>query len=188
MRRLSVSTLVSLDGVIQDPGGFGEIDQGGWADPYFGAQAQDHALAHLRASGLFLCGRVTYEVFKAHWQRIKEGEYAERMNTIPKLVASTTLTGPLEWNATLIRGDVVEEITALKQTDGPEILMYGSAALMRTLMRHDLIDEYQVWVNPIVLGEGTRLFDTGDYAVLELVECKPLDTGAVILTYHPVRT
>ena len=106
MRKLVVSTLVSLDGVIQDPGGFGETAQGGWASPYFSEDAAQESYENLIDSDYFLCGRVTYELLSKAWDRIKKGPYLERMNAIPKLVASRTLKEPLEWNATLIKGDV----------------------------------------------------------------------------------
>ena len=158
MRKLSVSTLVTLDGVIQDPGGFGETEQGGWGNPYFTGDAQQDAYEHLMASDYFLCGRVTYELLVETWATIKGGPYLDRMNSIPKLVASRTLTEPLEWNATLIKGDVAEEIAKLKQEPGKDIEMYGSAALMQALMEHNLIDEYRIWVHPFVIGGGKRLF------------------------------
>src|SRR5262252_9345478 len=151
MRKLSVSTLVSLDGVIQDPGGFGETEQGGWANPYFTADAQQTALEHMQASDYFLIGRVTYELLRKTWADIKGGAYLDRMNEIPKLVASTTLSGPLAWNATVIKGDVAAEIARLRQESGGDIEVYGSATLVQTLMRHNLIDEYRIHVHPVVL-------------------------------------
>jgi dihydrofolate reductase len=188
MRKLSVSTLVSLDGVVQDPGGFGETDAGGWAGPYFDEEAGRLALEHVLGSDLFLLGRETYELFKEYWTRVHEGEYAARINSMPKLVASRTLREPLEWNATLIDGDIVEAISKIKHEDGGEILMYGSPTLMRTLAANDLVDEYQLWVHPLVLGAGKRLFADGfDKSSLELVEVTSLSTGVVILTYRPTR-
>ena len=153
MGKLSVSTLVTLDGVIQDPGGFGETSQGGWGNPYFTEEAQQDAYEHLMASDYFLCGRVTYELLSKTWGKIKGGPYLDRMNSIPKLVASRTLTEPLEWNATLIKGDVPGAIAKLK-VEGKNIEMYGSADLMQTLIEHDLIDEYRIWVHPFVIGRG----------------------------------
>jgi dihydrofolate reductase len=189
MRKLSVSTLVTLDGVVQDPGGFGETDEGGWAGPYFDEEAGRLALEHALASDVFLLGRETYELFKEYWKRVHEGDYAARINSMPKLVASETLHEPLEWNATLIEGDLVEAITKLKSEDGGEILMYGSPTLMRTLAAHDLVDEYRLSVHPIVLGGGKRLFADGfDKSTLELVDAKSLSTGVVILTYRPTRS
>jgi dihydrofolate reductase len=188
MRKLSVSTLVSLDGVVQDPGGFGETEEGGWADPYFDDEAGRLAFEQVLASDVFLLGRETYELFKEHWTQVHEGEYAARINSMPKLVASTSLHEPLEWNATLIEGDVAEAIRRLKTEDGGDILMYGSPTLMRALATHDLVDEYKFWIHPIVLGGGKRLFADGfDKSSLELVDVKSLSTGVVIITYHPAR-
>lgn len=184
MRKLSVSTLVSLDGVIQDPGGFGETESGGWANPYFTEYAQNEALRHLRASDYFLIGRVSYELLYRAWSSIKTGAYMNRMNEIPKLVASTTLRAPLEWNATLIDGDVATAVASLKQQAGGGIEVYGSATLVQTLMRHDLIDEYRIAIHPLVLGDGTRLFtQPSETATLELAGARTLDSGAVNLTY-----
>lgn len=188
MRKLIVSTLVSLDGVVQDPGGFGETDQGGWANPYFADQAAQDSYQHLMESDYFLCGRVTFELLSRAWGNIKSGPYLERMNSIPKLVASKTLKGPLGWNATLIEGDVPQAIASLKQEPGRNIMMYGSTGLMQTLMEHDLIDEYRICVHPLVLGKGKRLFpETGQDARLELANMKKLSSGVVILTYVPKR-
>jgi dihydrofolate reductase len=165
MRKLTVSTLVTLDGVVQDPGGFGETADGGWAGPYFDDEAGGLAFEQVLASDVFLLGRETYELFKEYWTRVQEGDYAARINSMPKLVASTTLREPLEWNATLIDGDIAEEVTKLKGDDGGEILMYGSPTLMRTLAAHSLVDEYKFWVHPIILS-----------------------SGVVILTYRPARS
>jgi dihydrofolate reductase len=186
MRKLNVSTLVTLDGVIQDPGGFQELDEGGWGNRYFDAQAQSYALEHLRDSDAFVCGRITYEVFKEFWPQVKEGEYAQTLNRMPKFVASKTLTEPLDWNATLLKGDVADAVADLKQQEGRDIVMYGSASLMATLMDHDLIDEYRIWIHPLVIGTGTRLFGEGvPTRSLELVETRQFSTGVVILTYQP---
>ena len=189
MRKLVVSTLVSLDGVVQDPGGFGETEQGGWASPYFTEDAVLESYEALMESDYFLCGRVTYELLSKAWSKIKEGPYMERLNAMPKLVASKTLTEPLEWNATLIKGDVAQEIARLKQEPGRNIEMYGSAGLMQTLMQHDLIDEYQIWVHPLVLGSGKRLFpDNGQEARLKLVGTKTRSSGVVGLIFEPDRS
>jgi dihydrofolate reductase len=186
MRKLSVSTLVSLDGVVQDPGGFGETEQGGWANPYFSAAAEQDALEHMQAADYFLIGRVSYELMYKAWGDIKGGAYLDRMNEIPKLVASTTLTGALPWNATAVNGDVAAEIARIKQEAGGDIEVYGSVTLVQTLMRHDLVDEYRVAVHPIVLGSGTRLFpQDGVRATLRLTDARTLDTGVVSMTYAP---
>jgi dihydrofolate reductase len=188
MRKLTVSTLVTLDGVIQDPGGFGEIPQGGWGNPYFTEEATQEAYQHLMASDYFLCGRVTYELMSKAWGGIKAGPYLERMNSIPKLVASRTLAEPLNWNATLIKGDVARAIAKVKQEPGKGIEMYGSASLMQTLMKHDLIDEYRIWVHPFVIGAGKRLFiEGGETTKLQLVGSRTFSSGVVILNYAPAR-
>ncbi len=186
MGTLSVSTMVTLDGVIQDPGGFGETEQGGWGNPYFTKEAQQDAYEHLIASDYFLCGRVTYELMSKAWANIKGGPYLDRMNSIPKLVASRTLTEPLAWNATLIKDDIAGEIAELKHEQGKNLEMYGSVALMQTLMEHNLIDEYRIWVHPFVMGRGKRLFaEGGQTAKLQLTGTKTLSSDVVILTYEP---
>jgi dihydrofolate reductase len=189
MRKLSVSTLVTLDGVVQDPGGFGETEDGGWSGPYFDDEAVRIAFEHALTSDLFLLGRETYELFKDYWTRVHEGDYAARINSMPKLVASTSMHEPLEWNARLIEGDVARAVAQLKREEGGEILMYGSPTLMRTLASHDLVDEYKFWIHPVILGGGKRLFAEGfDHSSLELIDVTSLSTGVVILTYRPTRS
>lgn len=188
MRKLVVSTLVTLDGVIQDPGGFGETPQGGWANPYFDEEAERDSYERLVESDYFLCGRVTYELLSRAWGKVNEGAYLRRMNGMPKLVASTTLEAPLAWNASLIKGDVAQEIAKLKQQPGGNIEMYGSATLMQTLMRHDLIDKYLIWVHPLVLGSGKRLFpESGQGVRLKLTNTTTRRSGVVVLSFEPER-
>jgi dihydrofolate reductase len=118
------------------------------------------------------------------WGKIKGGPYLDRMNNMPRLVASRTLKEPLEWNATLIKGDVPREIARLKQEPGKDIEMYGSASLMQALMKHNLIDEYRICVHPFVIGKGKRLFtDGGETAKLRLVGTKTQSSGVIVLTY-----
>jgi dihydrofolate reductase len=188
MRKLAVSTLVSLDGVIQDPGGFGETDHGGWANQFFTEQARQEALDRLLASDYFLIGRTTYELMYRSWGNVEGGgPYLDRANEIPKLVASKTLSGSLPWNATVIQGDVGEEVARLKQQDGGDIEVYGSATLVQTLMQYELIDEYRVAVHPLVLGGGTRLFTEGGVrATFGLSDARTFDSGVVELVYRPV--
>ena len=140
----------------------------------------------MQAADYFLIGRVTYELLHQAWGNVTGSAYLDRMNQIPKLVASTTLSGPLPWNATVINGDVAAEIARLKQEPGGDIEVYGSATLVQTLMRHGLIDEYRVAVYPIVLGGGTQLFPQGGVgATLRLTGTHRLDSGVVGLTYVP---
>ena len=191
MRRVIVSEFVSLDGVIEDPGGAGEFDRGGWSfRSDRGAEGDKFKDDELAAADALLLGRKTYEGFAAAWPQMEEqtGEYGARMNGYPKHVASRTLEEPLEWNnATLIEGDVAEAVARLKQQDGKDILVFGSAELARTLMEHDLIDEYRLMVFPIVVGKGKRLFgDVGETRAMRLVDTKPVGPdGVLILTYRP---
>jgi dihydrofolate reductase len=184
VRRVVVSTYATLDGVIEDPA---------WSAPYFNDEAQHFARDQLWASDALLVGRKTYEIFAASWPTRewieREGDFAERMNSLPKYVASTTLTEPLEWsNSTLLKGDVAAEVGRLKEEPGQDMLMYSSVELMDTLIQHDLIDEYRIWVHPVVLGRGKRLFKEGHGKTdLKLVGTTTLGTGVVILAYQPAR-
>ena len=188
MRRVVVSEFVSLDGVIEDPR---------WTFRFMSEEREDYKFDELSASGALLLGRVTYEGFAAAWpsmmdqyegpRREELQTYSDMMNGYPKYVVSTTLDEPLEWNnSTLIQGDIAEEVLRLKRQDGKDVLVFGSGRLVRTLMQHDLIDEYRLMVFPIVLGSGQRLFEGGSGPkVLRLVETKTLGAGVVVLTYQP---
>src|SRR5512146_557480 len=141
MRRLVVSEFVTLDGVMQDPGGVGEIERGGWSMPYWHEEIGKVKFDQLFASDALLLGRVTYEGFASAWpDQTDEQGFADRINSLPKYVVSTTLQEATWNNSTLILGNVPEEVTRLKQQPGQDILIYGSADLTRTLMQHDLID------------------------------------------------
>ena len=188
MRNLAVNSFVSLDGVMQSPGGpeedpTGGFTHGGWGATYF----DEEMMGRIRASGPYelLLGRGTYEIFAAHWP-YDEGPIADQLNSTRKHVASTTLEA-VEWNnSTLITGDVAEYVAALKDEDGPEIQVHGSVGLIQTLLRHDLIDEYRVWIFPLTLGTGKRLFGDGTIpAALKLLESTVSGTGVTINTYVP---
>lgn len=191
MRRVIVSEFVSLDGVIEDPGGAGEYDRGGWSFRFDrGPEGHKFKFDELAAADALLLGRVTYEGFAAAWPQMEEqtGEYGAWMNGYPKHVASRTLQEPLEWNnSTLIEGDVAEGVARLKQQDGKDILVFGSGELARTLMEHDLVDEYRLMVFPIVVGKGKRLFgDVGETKAMKLVDTKQVGPdGVLILIYRP---
>ena len=191
MRRVIVSEFVSLDGIIEDPGGAEGFERGAWSFQFDrGPEGDKFKFDELAAADALLLGRVTYEGFAAAWPQMEEqtGEYGAWMNGYPKHVASRTLEGPLEWNnSTLIEGDVAEGVSKLKQQDGKDILVFGSGELARTLMEHDLIDEYRLMVFPIVLGKGKRLFGgTGETKAIKLVETKPVGPdGILILIYRP---
>jgi dihydrofolate reductase len=162
VRKVIVSEFMSLDGVIEDPGGAGELDRGGWSfRSDRGAERDKYKDDELAAADALLLGRITYEGFTAAWPQLEEqtGEYGARMNGYPKHVASRTLQEPLEWNnSTLIEGDLVEGVGRLKRQEGKDILIFGSGELARTLMKHDLIDEYRLMIHPVVVGKGKRLF------------------------------
>ena len=193
MRRIIVSEFVSLDGVIEDPGGAAGFDRGGWSFGFArGPEGDQFKFDELAAADALLLGRITYEGFAAAWPQMEEqtGEYGAWMNGYRKHVVSRTLQEPLEWNnSTLIEGDVAEGVAKLKQQDGKDILLFGSGELARTLMEHDLIDEYRLMVFPIVVGKGKRLFgDVGEARALKLVDTKPVGPdGVLILTYEPAR-
>jgi dihydrofolate reductase len=182
MREVVVSTYVSLDGVFEEPS---------WSEPYWSEAAQLFARDLLWSCDALLVGRKTYEGFASAWpteEHIKaEGEFAERMNAYPKYVASTSLKEPLEWNNShLLNGEVGEEVRKLKAKDGQDILMYSSVELMHALMEDDLIDDYRIWVHPLVLGCGRRLFNEGiDKTELTLVDTTTLPNGVVVLDYQP---
>jgi dihydrofolate reductase len=193
VRKVVVSEFMSLDGVIQAPGDASEYDRGGWSfQVHRGPEGDKFKFDELAAAGALLLGRKTYEGFAAAWPQMEEqtGEYGAWMNGYPKYVASRTLQEPLEWNnSSLIEGDVAEKVSELKQQDGKDILVFGSGELARTLMEHDLIDEYRLMVFPIVVGKGKRLFgDTEEARAMKLVDTKPVGPdGVLILTYRPAR-
>lgn len=190
MRKIVVSEFVTLDGVMQEPGPGGEFEHGGWQLPFFDDEGvATNSRERLFTSDALLLGRVTYQLFAASWPSITdEVGFADRMNSLPKFVASTTLEEPLEWNATLIHGDVGDEVAKLKEQDGQDILVYGSGKLVDELRKRNLVDEYELWVHPVVLGSGIRLFTDGTGPVnLDLVDTKTTGMGIAILTYEAVR-
>jgi dihydrofolate reductase len=191
VRKVIVSEFVTLDCVMEDPGGAEGFEHGGWSFQFDrGDEGDKFKFDELAAADALLLGRVTYEAFAGAWPQMEEqtGEYGVWMNGYPKHVASTTLQEPLEWNnSTLIKGDVAEEVSRLKEQPGKDILIFGSAQLVHTLMEHDLIDEYRIMVFPIVVGSGKRLFgDVGQTKALRLVDTQPVGPdGVLILTYEP---
>jgi dihydrofolate reductase len=187
MRRIVVSEFLSLDGVMEDPGGAEGFVHGGWTFKFPDPEGMRFKLDETLSHDALLLGRVTYEGFAAAWPSMTdEVGFAEKMNAMPKFVVSTTLND-LAWNnSTLISGHVVEEIAKLKEHDGGDILVAGSASLVATLMANDLVDEYRLMVFPIVLGAGKRLFAaSAEATTLRLANSRALDSGTLILTYHP---
>ncbi len=185
MRKVVVSEFVSLDGVVEDPGGSEKSKHGGWTRPYWNDEVGKFKLDEIFATGALLLGRVTYQGFAAAWPSVKDEQgFADRMNNLPKHVVSTTLE-KFDWNnSTRIKGNIPEEVSRLKQQPGQDILIFGSGELVRELMQHDLIDEYRLLVYPVVLGSGKRLFGDESKKTLKLVETKPFSSGVVLLRYQ----
>jgi dihydrofolate reductase len=184
--RVVVTEFLSLDGVMEDPGGAEDFEHGGWSFQFDrGPEGDKFKLDEALESDALLLGRVTYEGFAEAWPS-RTGEFADKFNTMPKFVVSTTLE-KAEWNnSTLIKENVAEEVSKLKEQDGGDIVVHGSGQLVRTLMEHDLIDEYRLMVLPVVLGSGKRLFgDASDTTTLRLVDSRTVGAGIVILTYQP---
>ena len=185
--RIVAVEYVTVDGVMQDPGGVGEIEHGGWSNQYFDDELGKVQTDQLFASDALLLGRVTFEGFAAAWPSMEEteGEFAVRMNALPKYVASRSLNEPLQWNGQLLKGEVVDEVAKLKQQPGQDLLIYGSSELVNALHPHGLIDEYTLMVFPVTLGIGKRLFrEATDKTGLRLTDAKATGTGVALLTYR----
>ena len=186
MRQLIAAEYLSLDGRMEDPGPAGDFEHRGWTMPYWNDELATYQSDLLFASDALLLGRVTYEEFAAAWPSRSGDPFTDRMNSLPKFVASRTSHEPLAWNATLLEGDVAEEVRTLKQQAGKSILIYGSSELVNTLMQHRLIDVYRVMLYPLTLGTGRRFFrDGGDKIRLTLTSAKTTSTGVAVLTYQP---
>jgi dihydrofolate reductase len=196
MAKLVVVEMLSLDGVMQAPGGpdedrSGGFELGGWAMPYFDEVAGEEAGKAMSETGAFLFGRKTYEIMAAYWPNHPDDDiFSNVLNNLPKYVASTTLDEPLAWSgSSLLKGDVSEAVAALKDEQVGNIVVLGSGQLARTLMDHDLVDEYELTIHPLLLGGGKRLFDGSSMmAPLRLVDSKMSTTGVILATYRPDRT
>jgi dihydrofolate reductase len=191
MRKLIVSTFLTLDGVMQAPGGPGEDEDagfalGGWSVNYWDDQMGEVMGAAMSNPFDLVLGRKTYDIFAAYWPHATEEDGAKPLNDATKYVASRSRP-TLEWsNSVLIEGDAAEGIAALKKQDGPELQVHGSGDLVQTLMRHNLIDQYRLWVFPLVIGSGKRLFSDGTVPLgLTLVDSHVSTTGVMIGTYEP---
>jgi dihydrofolate reductase len=186
MGRIVVTEFVSLDGVMEAPGGGEDFKHAGWTfEIARGDEGDKFKLDETIETEALLLGRKTYEGFAAAWPS-REGEFADKFNSMPKYVISSTLDGA-EWNnSTVLDGDVVEEVSKLKQELGGDIVVHGSAQLVQTLVEHDLVDELRLMVFPVVLGGGKRLFgDTSDKKRLRLARSKTVGDGVTILVYEP---
>ncbi|WP_214107851.1 dihydrofolate reductase family protein [Acrocarpospora catenulata] len=179
MRKIIASTYATLDGFIDNP----QL----WSLNYWNEEAGVFARDQLFASDILLMGRVTYDGFAAAWPgRADADEFAHRINTMEKYVVSSTLE-KAEWQNTSIipRQDLIPEVTRLKEQPGGDILIYGCGRLTDALREHGLLDEYRIWVHPVVVGEGQRLFTEGTKATFQLVSTEVLATGVAILSYRP---
>ena len=183
MRKLIVSTYLTLDGVMSLDGGMAER----WHFPFFNDELNTYAREQLFAADALLLGRRTYDIFAASWPSVTDEEgFADRMNHLPKYVVSTSLATADWTNTTIIRDQVPDAVAILKQQPGQDILLYGSATLMRTLTGHGLVDEYRLWVHPVVAGSGQRLFPDGEQmSFLRRTAITPFSSGVAILHYQP---
>ena len=192
MRKVIVNEWMSLDGVVQAPAYAdedtrGAFKHGGWHLRYFEDVSMRWVVENVTQAGGFLLGRRTYEVFAAYWPKAPEEEQAlaQAMNTLPKYVASRTLEQPLAWqNSRLLQGDIAAAVAALKRADGKDLLVIGSTELAQTLIANDLVDEFRMMIDPVVLGGGRRVFhDDGVLKPLRLVFSEVTTTGAILATY-----
>jgi dihydrofolate reductase len=183
--KIVAAEYVSVDGVMQDPGGVGEIEAGGWTNPYWNDELAKLQTDLLFTSDALLLGRVTYEGFAATWPDMEHeaGAFADKMNTMPKYVASRTVKD-MEWNATPIGGDVPDEVAKLKRDSGQNLLIYGSGSLVRLLLQHGLLDQLRLMIYPVVLGAGKLLFtETGSKKELELAGVTTTSAGVLVVDY-----
>jgi dihydrofolate reductase len=185
MGRIVVTEFVSLDGVMEAPGGGEGYKYDGWTfEIDRGEEGDRFKLDETLGSEALLLGRVTYEGFAAAWPSVK-GEFGDKFNSMPKYVVSSTLQEPTWNNSTVLRGDLVEEVSKLRQALDGDILVNGSAQLVQALLEHDLVDELRLMVFPVVLGTGKRLFgDTSDKKPLRLVDSRTVGDGVAILIYQ----
>jgi len=176
MRKLKLAMYVSLDGVVEEPA---------WTGPFWSDQLAEMQAEYLYSSDALVLGRVTYEGFAAAWPGMEEstGDFGKKMNSMPKFVASRTLEQG-EWNATILKGELATEVTALKDETGGDLLIYGSGDVVDELTRHGLIDEYRLMVHPVLVGSGKKLFQgLASTTELRLADTVTTDTGVAILTY-----
>jgi dihydrofolate reductase len=184
--RIVVTEFVSLDGVMEDPGGSENFKYGAWSFAFNrGDEGDRFKLDEALSAEALLLGRVTYEGFAEAWPS-REGEFADKFNAMPKYVVSSTLESP-EWNnSTVLTGDVADEVAQLREEKDGNIVVHGSARLAQTLIEHDLVDELRLMVFPVVLGAGKRLFgETSDKKTFRLVDSNVVGDGIAILTYQP---
>jgi dihydrofolate reductase len=175
MRKVKLAIYISLDGVVEEPPA--------WTMPFWDDQLSALQRDYLLSSDALLLGRVTYQGFAAAWPTMEDtGDFGEKMNTMPKFVASRTLQ-EAEWNATIIEGEISAAVAALKDQPGEDVLIYGSGTLVDELTHHNLIDEYRLMIHPVVVGSGKRLFTEAAPITLQLADAVTTETGVVVATY-----
>ncbi|HZA76087.1 MAG TPA: dihydrofolate reductase family protein [Acidimicrobiales bacterium] len=186
MAKLIVSEFVTLDGVMEAPGGEPTHPHTGWVFDYIGPEQEQYKLNETLEAESLLLGRVTYEGFAAAWPE-RDGEFADKMNSMPKYVVSSTLSEPLAWNnSSLIKGDVAGEVAKLKQRDGGPILVAGSATLVHSLIENDLVDELRLMAFPVLVGGGKRVFpESRQRKPFRLAGTQTFPSGVSVSTYHP---
>jgi dihydrofolate reductase len=186
MGKIVVTEFMSLDGVVEDPGGAEDFTYGGWAFEFSrGDEGEQFKVDETRASEAQLLGRVTYEGFAAAWPS-RDGEFADKFNNMPKYVVSRTLTDP-EWtNTTVLDGDLADSVALLKERHEGDIVVHGSISVAQALIENNLVDELRLMVFPVILGQGKRMFgETSDKKALRLAESKAVGDGVTILVYRP---
>jgi len=185
VRRLIVSEFVSLDGVMEAPGGEPGYAHAGWVQPFMGPEQLQYKLDEVLAAGSLLIGRVTYESFAEAWPK-RTGEFADKMNGMPKHVVSTKMRDAVWNNTTVIRGDVAAQVAKLRKQKGDPILVAGSRTLVHSLLKHRLVDELRLMIFPIILGSGRRLFPESPAKLpLKLIDQRAFGTGVVVHGYQP---
>ena len=179
VRKVIVSTMTTLNAIMENPQN--------WSFDYVNDEFMKYAADQLFASDTLIMGRVTYEGFAAAWSsRAGADAFADRMNSLPKVVASRTLKAPLTWNATLLQGDVAAEVAKLKQQPGQDILQYGCGELTHTLIQHGLVDELRFLIYPVAVGTGGRVFESIARINMKLLEVKSFSTGVLVAHYQPL--
>jgi dihydrofolate reductase len=192
--RLTARMFLTLDGILQSPGARDEdrngYDRGGWQAPFGDEEGFRLSAADFDDADAILLGRKTYDIFAGFWPHQPDSDvFAEKLNRLPKYVASTTLTEPTWHNTSVLEGDVRAAVAELKRAPGRELQVHGSGELVRSLLRDGLLDEYRIWIHPVVLGRGKRLFDDDSpMTAFELVDVKHTEKGVVMLTYRPTGT
>jgi dihydrofolate reductase len=182
--KIVITEFISLDGVVEDPGGSEDFKYGGWTFEIDRGEGMDFKLEETMATEALLLGRLTYEGFATAWPS-REGEFADKFNSMPKYVVSSTLKQADWTNSTVLEGDVVKAVSKLKAGSDGEIVVHGSVQLAQTLLEHDLVDELRLMLFPVVLGQGKRLFgETSDKKTLRLTESRAVGDGVMILIYQ----